>query len=58
MKLNPVPVQDTQCESPYLMETYVPLPIPERRGNNRIDTFKNILSDPHVSLLFLIQKYI
>lgn len=32
------------------------LAIPERRGNNRIDTFKNILNDPHVSLLFFIPK--
>ena len=32
------------------------LAIPERRGNNRIDTFKNILSDPHVSLLFFIPE--
>lgn len=32
------------------------LAIPERRGNNRIDTFKNILNDPHVSLLFFIPE--
>src|SRR5215467_1300601 len=28
--------------------------IPDRRGNNRIDSLRNILSDPRVSLLFLI----
>lgn len=28
--------------------------IPDRRGNNRIDTLKNIVRDPRVSLLFLI----
>ncbi|MDJ0930497.1 pyridoxamine 5'-phosphate oxidase family protein [Breoghania sp.] len=28
--------------------------IPDRRGNNRIDTLRNIVRDPHVSLLFLI----
>lgn len=28
--------------------------IPDRRGNNRIDTLKNIVRDPRASLLFLI----
>lgn len=28
--------------------------IPDRRGNNRIDTLKNILVDPRVGLVFLI----
>lgn len=28
--------------------------LPDRRGNNRIDTLRNILHDPHVALLFLI----
>src|SRR3954467_15186746 len=28
--------------------------LPDRRGNNRIDSLKNIVRDPHVSLLFLI----
>jgi len=28
--------------------------IPDRRGNNRIDTLRNIIIDPRVSLLFLI----
>jgi PPOX class probable FMN-dependent enzyme len=28
--------------------------LPDRRGNNRIDSLRNILSDPHVALLFLI----
>ncbi len=27
---------------------------PERRGNNRIDSLRNILADPRVALLFLI----
>jgi uncharacterized protein len=28
--------------------------IPDRRGNNRLDSLRNILSDPRVALLFLI----
>src|SRR6187549_1692158 len=28
--------------------------LPERRGNNRVDSLKNILVDPRVSLIFLI----
>src|SRR5437764_1458072 len=28
--------------------------VPDRRGNNRIDTLRNILHDPRVALLFLI----
>jgi len=28
--------------------------IPDRRGNNRIDTLRNIIHDPRVALLFLI----
>jgi len=28
--------------------------LPERRGNNRIDSLRNILSDPRVALLFFI----
>ena len=30
------------------------LMLPDRRGNNRIDSLRNILSDPRVALLFLI----
>jgi PPOX class probable FMN-dependent enzyme len=30
------------------------LTIPDRRGNNRIDSLRNILHDPRVALLFLI----
>jgi PPOX class probable FMN-dependent enzyme len=30
------------------------LMIPDRRGNNRIDTLRNIIEDPRVGLLFLI----
>jgi uncharacterized protein len=28
--------------------------LPDRRGNNRIDSMRNILANPHVALLFLI----
>ena len=28
--------------------------IPDRRGNNRIDSLRNIIGNPHVALLFLI----
>ncbi len=28
--------------------------IPDRRGNNRLDTLKNLISDPRIALLFLI----
>ncbi|WP_170770465.1 MSMEG_1061 family FMN-dependent PPOX-type flavoprotein [Ruegeria lacuscaerulensis] len=28
--------------------------IPDRRGNKRVDTFHNILKDPHVSLIFIV----
>lgn len=28
--------------------------IPDRRGNNRLDTLRNIVSDPRVAILFLI----
>ncbi len=28
--------------------------IPDRRGNNRLDTLKNIISNPQIALLFLI----
>jgi PPOX class probable FMN-dependent enzyme len=28
--------------------------LPDRRGNNRIDTLRNIIADPRVALLFLI----
>ena len=30
------------------------LMVPDRRGNNRIDSLRNIVSDPRVALLFLI----
>ena len=30
--------------------------IPDRRGNNRIDSLRNIISDPRVALLFLIRS--
>jgi uncharacterized protein len=28
--------------------------LPDRRGNNRIDSLRNIMRDPHVALLFMI----
>jgi uncharacterized protein len=28
--------------------------LPDRRGNNRIDTLRNLVGDPHIGLLFLI----
>ncbi|MEM7120205.1 MAG: pyridoxamine 5'-phosphate oxidase family protein [Pseudomonadota bacterium] len=30
------------------------LMIPDRRGNNRLDTLRNLVADPRISLLFLI----
>ena len=30
------------------------LAIPDRRGNNRLDTLKNLVADPRVALLFLL----
>ncbi|MEM8664453.1 MAG: MSMEG_1061 family FMN-dependent PPOX-type flavoprotein, partial [Pseudomonadota bacterium] len=32
------------------------LAMPDRRGNNRIDTLRNIVRDPRVSLMFLIPR--
>lgn len=28
--------------------------LPDRRGNNRLDTLRNLVVDPRISLLFLI----
>ena len=33
------------------------LMLPDRRGNNRIDSLRNILADPRVALLFLIPGF-
>ena len=33
------------------------LAIPDRRGNNRLDTLRNIVVDPRVALLFLVPGY-
>ena len=33
------------------------LVIPDRRGNNRLDTLRNIVADPRVALLFLVPGY-
>ncbi len=30
------------------------LMIPDRRGNNRVDSLRNIVRDPHIALLFMI----
>lgn len=40
----------------HLVEVLDPntLLMPDRRGNNRIDSLRNIISDPRISLLFLI----
>lgn len=37
-----------------VVEDETTLLLPERRGNNRVDGLKNLLSDPRVALLFLI----
>ena len=37
-----------------VVENEKTLLIPDRRGNNRIDSLRNIIADPHVALLFLI----
>ena len=44
---DPAPLVNIQDERTILL--------PERRGNNRIDSLRNILYDPHVSLIFFIQ---
>ncbi|MFM2112400.1 MAG: hypothetical protein RLZZ271_1060 [Pseudomonadota bacterium] len=43
---DPAPVVRVQDEKTLLL--------PERRGNNRIDSLRNILHDPRVALLFLV----
>lgn len=37
-----------------LVENETTLLLPERRGNNRVDSLRNIVVDPRVALLFLI----
>ena len=37
-----------------IVEDEKTLLIPDRRGNNRIDSLRNIVTNPHVALLFLI----
>ena len=37
-----------------LVENETTLLLPERRGNNRVDSLRNIVADPRVALLFLI----
>ena len=36
------------------IENETPLLLPDRRGNNRIDSLRNIIADPRVALLFLV----
>jgi len=37
-----------------IVEDEKTLLIPDRRGNNRVDSMRNIITNPHVALLFLI----
>lgn len=37
-----------------IVEDEKTLLIPDRRGNNRVDSLRNIITNPHVALLFLI----
>ncbi|WP_374347490.1 pyridoxamine 5'-phosphate oxidase family protein [Chitinimonas sp.] len=37
-----------------VVEDETTLLLPERRGNNRVDSLRNLLSDPRMALLFLI----
>ncbi|MGZ8203305.1 MAG: MSMEG_1061 family FMN-dependent PPOX-type flavoprotein, partial [Burkholderiales bacterium] len=37
-----------------LVEDEKTLLVPDRRGNNRVDSLRNIIADPRVALLFLI----
>ena len=37
-----------------IVEDEKTLLIPDRRGNNRVDSLRNIVTNPHVALLFLI----
>ncbi len=37
-----------------VVETERTLLLPDRRGNNRVDSLRNIIADPRVALLFLI----
>ncbi len=37
-----------------IVEDEKTLLVPDRRGNNRIDSMRNILTNPHVALIFLI----
>ena len=30
------------------------LQLPDRRGNNRLDTLRNLVADPRIALLFLV----
>jgi len=43
---DPAPLVRMQADSVILL--------PERRGNNRIDSLRNILHDPHVALIFFV----
>jgi uncharacterized protein len=45
-----------RCDPPGFVRVHdeKTLLVPDRRGNNRLDTLRNILHDPRVALLFLI----
>jgi len=45
-----------RCDAPGFVRVHdeKTLLVPDRQGNNRIDTLRNILKDPRVALLFLI----
>ncbi|MEM9764969.1 MAG: pyridoxamine 5'-phosphate oxidase family protein [Pseudomonadota bacterium] len=38
----------------FAIEDDATLLVPDRRGNNRLDTLKNIVADPRIALLFLV----
>ena len=38
----------------FRVENVTTIAVPDRRGNNRLDTLRNIIDDPRVALLFLI----
>lgn len=47
------PRGDTAGEAFHILDQHH-IVIPDRRGNNRIETLKNIIADPRVGLVFLI----
>ena len=47
------PRGDRAGEAFIILDEYT-IAIPDRRGNNRIDTLRNLISDPRVGVLFLV----